>query len=112
MVSTFHSSDMYIHVCYANPCTNLSSGHHNRVPQPHSTQPEPSPVLPANSITMATQHHGQSASSLATPTIATLSPSPARPRGMSRSRRLSLDPHVRLRVDKLEVVSPTRLQTR
>ncbi|XP_033632083.1 syntaxin-binding protein 4-like isoform X1 [Asterias rubens] len=87
----------------STPQTDNINGHHNRVPQPHSTQPEPSPVLPANSITMATQHHGQSASSLATPTIATLSPSPARPRGMSRSRRLSLDPHVRLRVDKLEV---------
>ncbi|XP_022103044.1 syntaxin-binding protein 4-like isoform X3 [Acanthaster planci] len=80
--------------------------HLNRFPAPHSSHLEPSPVLPTSSVTVATHHHNtqsSAASPLATPPIGTSAISPSPSQTSSRRRRLSLDPHVRLRIDKLQV---------
>ncbi|XP_038055417.1 syntaxin-binding protein 4-like [Patiria miniata] len=90
----------------STPQANNANGHLNRFPVPHSTHLEPSPVLPTNSITMATHHPNNLSSAVspsATPTIDTWTVKPSLSLSNSRRRRLSLDPHVRLRIDKLQV---------
>ncbi|XP_022103043.1 syntaxin-binding protein 4-like isoform X2 [Acanthaster planci] len=90
----------------STPQADSTSGHLNRFPAPHSSHLEPSPVLPTSSVTVATHHHNtqsSAASPLATPPIGTSAISPSPSQTSSRRRRLSLDPHVRLRIDKLQV---------